>query len=283
VRDALNEHTLFAMLAMIRAESASHIYVLEGDDDAFALKPHASGEVRLIPGNGRPITLRTAELAHTRGLSAVTFLVDADYDRFVQPDPYYPRNVITSEHHDVIMDLIFGCLSAIDRVIDAHCRAARRSGQCVEDAANLRDAALVLASRIALLRILNEKERLTLNLSDFPFGSLSSTEASFLEIAEVAVGRSAVSYDPDNLAQKLAGLELTTGPCLALPGDHDFFGALGAVLRSQGVRNASKTALESSYLAAISCSSIVGAGWFSRVMENTSTSIPRPFSCPCPT
>ncbi len=295
MKQSLNKHTLFNTLAMASMESTGLILVVEGHDDHFILKSHIAADVLLIESNGRPSALGAARLAQARGLRKTSFLVDAELDHFTTPAADYPENVVCTDHHDVVMDLILAFTPAIDRVIDAHCRSAVRSGRAQQAAAEIRRRAMSLAARVALLRIANELGHLCLNLADFPFGRLQSVEPSSIEIARLAIGRSSVTMSEADLAARIEGVEKWAGvgepmpasddnappPLDRLPGDHDFFGALARVLTENGVRNASPSALQTSYLSVVSCSSVVATSWFKAIPTSPVEAGNKVFSCPC--
>lgn len=280
MKEMLSRQTLFNTVAMIHMESRALILVVEGEDDHFILRPHATQELLIVCGYGRPSVLGAAHLAEVARLERVAFLVDADYDRF-GPKRSYPSAVIVSENHDLVIDLIMASTTVIDRVIEAHARSACRHGNATLDPADMRLQALDLASRVALLRVVNERDRLNLNLARYPFGRLTSTSPSYEEIARLAVERSRDNCDPVAVAQEMQLIEQWAAPAAALPGDHDFFGALARVLSDNCAANITARSLEAGYLGAISCATLAGTPWFQRVGGWSSSRDAHAFSCPC--
>ena len=282
MKEVLNANTFFNTVAMIRQDISALLLIVEGEDDYFVLKSHNSEDLHLLPGvGGRANLLAAAELADKRMLSGVKFLIDSDYDAFVASGRSYPSNVITSKTHDVFMDMIVVGSKVIDRVIESHSRAVGRSSGPALVATAVRNEAVILAARLAPLRIANERHGLGLNLSKFPFGSLTSLEPLDDEIAKLAIGRSNTSLSEINLVAHIkAESAHRSVDSVAVVGDHDFFRALSRVLEEKGARSTSDS-LFSSFLAALSCDQVVATDWYVELEGWAAVNGMGAFACPC--
>lgn len=282
MKEALTATTLFGTVVMARQGSNALLLVTEGRDDHFALSQHIDDRhLVLIAGTGgKENVLHAAALTEERDVQGVRFLVDADYDLFVGGPRNYPANVILSDYHDVMIDLVIGSPVLLNRVIDSHSRAARSAGSTFStDGA--RGAAFELASSIAPIRIINERESLQLNLRDFPFGSLNNLRPTPLELATIAIGRSPSQMAPNNLAGKVDVETSHRGVTNdRLCGDHDFFRALARVLKEHRVM-ATPEALFNSFLAGMLCEHLAACGWHRDIVSWATQAGVSAFRCPC--
>jgi hypothetical protein len=272
LREALNANTLFATIAMYIKESRSLLLVVEGPDDHDALKDHCSPDLHLMAGTGgRAQVLRAAELAHSRGLKGVRFLVDRDYDGFTEaPDALSIDNVFASQHHDLFMDLIAAEPNALLRVISSHTRTARRRAlppgkRPLPDNAALESEARSLAAQLAAVRIVNARKNLELDFRRFSFGELKVQDFHVEPIAAIVCVRSSV--DPETHAGVIKESQLVAVEIQGLfsaIGDHDLFRALARVLKRYGVSVSADTLL-SSFIVALTCAAIAALSWFADI------------------
>ncbi|WP_336992426.1 hypothetical protein [Leucobacter sp. VD1] len=284
MKGALNENTVFATVAMARQASHALLIVVEGDDDHFILKDHLNHhDVVLIAGNGgKGNVLRAASLADARKVGGVRFLVDSDLDRFVSPPVQYPANVLVSTTHDVVTDLLFQSPIQVEKIIDSHSRKARRKGVQFSTSAVWAEAC-ELAAALAPLRIVNERHGYGLNFQDFPFGKVSDLPASNSSLSEIAVSRSNTSLTATDLSGMVdAETSHKDIEIKYLFGDHDFFGALGRVLKSKGV-HASSDSLVTTFLAGILCSHLTSTDWCGSLASWGERYGRKLFVCPCAT
>ncbi len=267
---------------MVRQEIRLPILVVEGDDDYFVLEKHKSDDLYLITGGGgRPMVLAAAALAQRHSLPAVKFLADADFDRFVNPAHAHPENVVLSHHHDFFMDLIFAQPHIIDWVIQTHYRSALRRNGNTAQPPELRKMAVLLAARLAALRIVNERKGLGLNLKEFPFGKFRSLEPTVDAIARIAIERSDTALSVDELVLEIEEESAhKSAEINFLVGDHDFFRALARVLDQYKIK-VSDTTLCSSFISALNCGLIMTAKWYETITHWCSTYGYTAFRCPC--
>jgi len=255
--EALNSNTLFNTVAMMRQVIPSLMLIVEGEDDQFIFREHVTPDLYLLLGvGGKEGLLEAARLAEVWAITGVRFLIDSDYDRIVDDETIYPPNVLASSNHDLLMDLIYVDPHLMDRVIETHARKAERRG--VELQARLWfEQTISLAASVATLRIFNDRYDAGLNLKKFPFGKISSASPTNRELATLAIRRSSIEMKIEKLVEMMQ-LELLVldVPDKRLVGDHDFFGALGHILKRQSVL-ASPEELLNSYLSALKCAVIV--------------------------
>ncbi len=267
MRGAITPTTIFGTVAMARQGSSSLILVVEGDDDHFMIKEHINdGDVILIGGSGRPKVLEAAVKAEQRGVRGVRFLVDADYDRFTQPASRYPSNVVASQHHDAMIDVVLTNPAVLDRVIASYGRSVERRGGTL-DVASIRDAAISLAAALAPLRIVNERMGYNLNLRDFPFGRLASIVPTAADLSTLVIERSDTTLTAAQLEAEIEGHRSHAGTDVAvLAGDHDLFRALARVLVDHGV-NVRADFLWSGFMSAVDCGVLAVVPWYQELLD----------------
>lgn len=252
-------------------ESRSLLLVVEGPDDHDALKDHCSADLHLMAGTGgRAQVLRTAELANSRDLKGVRFLVDHDYDRFSgNSDIGDLANVFVSEHHDLFMDLIMAEPDALQRVIYSHTRAARRrpirpGKKPIPGEETIKENAWSVAAQLAAVRIVNARNNLGLDFKRFSFGGLKVREFDVESIARIVCIRSAAACDHDFVVKEAQSAEEEIRGLSSAVGDHDLFDAISRVLKRYDV-NVSAETLLSSFLIAFSCVAVATLSWFTDV------------------
>lgn len=252
-------------------ESRSLLLVVEGPDDQDALKDHCSADLHLMAGTGgRAQVLRAAELADSRGLKGVRFLVDHDYDSFSgDSDMGDLANVFISEHHDLFMDLIAAEPDALQRVIYSHTRAARRrpirpGKKTIPGEEIIEENARSLAAQLAAVRIVNARNNLELDFTRFSFGGLNVAEFDVESIAKIVCVRSAAACDHDFVVKEAQSAQEEIRGLSSVVGDHDLFHAISRVLKRYDV-NVSAETLLSSFLVAFSCVAVAALSWFTDV------------------
>lgn len=265
---------------MVRQGVAKLLLVVEGEDDQFILREHVTEDLLLVLGvGGKESLLEAARLSEERGVTGVRYLVDADYDALVHPGSSYAATVISSTHHDLMMDVVNASPVLLERTIQTHSRKAARRGIEV-DAESWRREALVLAARIAPLRMVNHRHDLGLNLRNFPIGTLSSVNPIDAELAKITIGRSETAL----LANDLIGLMAAetaiadSHPPEVLAGDHDLFRALARVMKSKGVTAGAEEMLNSC-IAALTCEYLCMIEVFRKVAAWCSENSKAAFTC----
>lgn len=282
MRGALTGDTLFATVLLTRQATKELILVVEGDDDHYVFEAHINDrDVRLVMGTGgKPNVLRAAEIADAQDLKGVRFFVDADFDRAAETPVAYPANVTVSTNHDTLMDVVLGGDLLLDRVIDTHCRAARRAGNefTTEE---VRREAMELAGTMVPLRVANEDGGLGLRLRDFPLGNVTALPAQVAELAQIAIARSNTSLTIDEVVQRVGVTNaVLTNAREPLVGDHDFFRALSRVLRSKGV-TAGAESLLTAFLAGMLCAHLGVTDWYVELTAWGAAHNRTTFACPC--
>ncbi|MFF2086998.1 hypothetical protein ACFVVM_24760 [Nocardia sp. NPDC058176] len=283
MRESLNRNTLFNTIAMALQESNSYALVVEGDDDVLLLKRHKSDAVYIFqPKGGRPGVLELAALVEDRRLKRVIFLVDADYDHLLNPVGVYPDNVVLSGSHDIFMDIAYSDSNSLEWVIEVLARHSQRKTGANLSAASLRADAMLLAARVSLFRIINERHGLQLTFRDFPYGKLQTLSPPLESIATILISRSETQMTVEDLVllvddevqQMSARHEISIG-------DHDFFGSLARVMELSGIKGVSSRAILGGFMSAVSCASISGTGWFSTINGMSRRGGVSIFRCPC--
>ena len=238
MREFLNADTLFNTIAMLRPERDGAFLVVEGSDDEYTLERHVDSSVTIFSGlGGKSELVDAAVKVGQKDIALVYFVVDSDYDRLVDPPVMHAPQVVASDTHDLVMDLIFVERSAIHNTIRAHVRGnlQRRSAFVPE---KIVADALGLAFPVGLLRLLSVGNDWGLKLRDFPFGKLKSSPPDPAEVVELALSKSPPIAEGVDVPAALAGaLDKYKDRDWSVVGDHDFFAALAKVLKDSELAN----------------------------------------------
>lgn len=274
MREFLNENTLFATVAMCAQETPSLLLIVEGDDDHLVLKTHTSTGLQIIPGTGgRDQVLRTAMLAHQRGLQRVRFLIDRDYDDYVESTKIALGNVLESARHDLFMDLVSADPMILQRVVDVHTASASRRGtekspRPVPPPADIVENAFRLASQLAAVRIVSARNGLGFDFRRFSFGALRVSEFNVSAIVNIVMVR--CGYDEhgaiDVLAEALEAHSELAQYDEPPVGDHDLFSAMARVLKRFDVLVSSQT-LQRAFIMGVTCTAVSNLPWFIELQD----------------
>jgi len=283
MKESLTSSTLFNTIAMARHESVFLILVTEGPDDSVAIREHVGAEVQLISGvGGRLGVLEAAERAEKARLRSIFFVIDADYDRFMDEHVSYPQGVIATKFHDLFMDIVLESQPLLERILEVHLRSATRSPKSrVVPPRELIEAAMRLATTLGTLRVVNEKEGFGLRLRNFPLGELSLRDELRSQMAELAIRRTPESVvQVDQLVGLMGAHQLPRSlDSNHLVGDHDFFGAL-AVAANKLVKIAvSGDTLFNGLLLSLRCDAFVSLAQSGTAVEELMTR--NILACPC--
>jgi hypothetical protein len=257
------QHTFHNFIAMLsKYYSQSLIVVMEGHDDLFLLKEWVSSSVIVQHGEGgKGQILRVAERFVAEGNDRVRFVVDRDYDDYVEPPVVYSDNVVVSRYHDCFTDVLSVNQRLLARVVDYHLDSYRRSVDerarpasevCVD---SLVDRAFELALMMAACRIVDLQSALSLNFKAFKFRKHANEMLDASYIMRCLLRNAVCSdLDMDDLcarAEKVVGeLQVLDFP---LVGDHDLFAAVNYLVSRHG-RSLSDKVIRSSLLTSISVS-----------------------------
>lgn len=272
--DAINEHTLFATIAMYLSENDGLVLVVEGDDDCLALEEHCSPDLRLIAGiGGKPQILKTASLAQQRGVGRARFLIDKDYDSYDEDFSDNFRNVIASRTHDLFIDMVESDESLLINLIKIHTAPARRrpkGKRVIPSESEIRAEAIALAAHLAAVRVVATKRGISLKFDRFPFGELKVKDFNSRIIAKKVIDRSSYAGDDtdiilDEVEQVRAEFDSFPQPPI---GDHDLFRALARLLKCFNI-SVSYRELQRNFIFAVTCTcrALTGTKWFQEIQE----------------
>lgn len=272
MKEHLNASTFFVSVAMYAAEISGLLLVVEGPDDQLALKKHSLDGLKLLPGTGgREHILRAAERAELDRIENVKFLVDRDYDGFIEASSRYPSNVVVSVSHDLFTDILNCDAELLEHMIAVHLSTfGRRPGGGLHDssAGEIKRRALKLASRIAAIRIVNARRGLGLNFKRLPIGTLEPGEYSLEGLVAALLRRNS---HPGNIKGQVAH-EAEQILCewesreMELVGDHDLIDAVAHEL-NQVKSSPGRRALQKEIIIAVSCKSLARNAWFIELQE----------------
>lgn len=153
MKELLTPSIIFNQIAMLPKPSC--VIVLEGEDDALALRDHALEGTYVFAGvGGRSGVLEDAERALREGLEGIIFLIDRDFDSALSNGLRYPSNVIASVSHDFFTDIILGQPDCIKRILEIEAKSLLRSGaiQSVEPMIDLATRLSMFATAIEIER-----------------------------------------------------------------------------------------------------------------------------------
>lgn len=283
MQEFLNENTLFATLAMFSPDSQHMVLVVEGDDDHLTLKSHCSEDLILIPGiGGKPQVLKAAALAQQEGLRRVRFLVDSDYDMFLDDLQRELDNVLYSETHDCFTDIIYGNELILPRLVEVHAASARRrpESESVPTCEMLCDEAITLATKLAAVRIVDARESLCLNFKGFSFYELNVSDPDLQTIAQKILTRSTLKLDePQEFFDEVERTYAEIANHEKKPfGDHDLLAAVARTLKRHQI-TVSDRELRRGLILSVSCDAILRTRWFHEIQDWCAASLQTGFSC----
>lgn len=269
----LHNQASFCNTIVMLLEAGQKVIVTEGDVDFDILKPHVHDDAKLVMGvGGRECVLKTAEDVHDRGYIDALFLVDRDFDSVLKSPREFNESVFPSRCHDFIMDLLEGSPKLLGSILDQILTRERRkpknrvrteltSKMLVETATNY--AFKMSAVRIHSLDNARHWKfsKPILNTFGCAIGSIHQIVERVLQKNEqvnnsTIVG--AIVGDVENIQDSLKGNKF------ALVGDHDFFDALAAVCRCEGICVSSGD-LSDRVVGAIRCDVMLNVFWFSKI------------------
>lgn len=275
MKEFLNKNTLFNTAAMLVAGGDKLALVLEGDDDHLLLKEFRSVDLFLIPATGgKSQVLAAAEYAkhvEMKHGSRIRFLVDRDYDNFHGHLSSRHDNILTSDCHDIFMDILNAEPKVIRRVIEVNVSSVSRRNHGAPSLPKPEDIAkeaLTLASRLSAVRVVDARRSLRLHFVRFSFGGLEGIDVSTGDVARLVLDGSNYGGGDEYVICKEADkihLELM-GRALEIVGDHDFFGALARVLREYKVQVRAEN-LHKGVILNVSCSALVKNEWYRIIQQ----------------
>lgn len=280
MKEALGPTALANLIRMIRSESPNPILVVEGEDDKFVVEPHLDSQVRVLPGNiGKSsIILAAKELSVER----LFFLLDRDLDDVILAEgTEFPKNVIRSNSHDLLMDLVSADSTYLERAVRALTRKANQQSEEQSSAQTLIDKSFDLAWCLVPVRIANQRRRFGIRLRDFPYGALSSVSPTWEEVARTAAFKRSREVSLPILLEAIES-ERTAALKLGrqLVGDHDFFGAVSRVLRESGADKITREHVETAFLSTVDCTLVAKAKWSAELGSLMQEQGIQAFDCP---
>lgn len=283
-----NPNSLYNEVVML-LESGRRVILTEGDVDFDILKPHMHEDTSLVKGEGgRECVLRVADRIYDRGYLDALSLVDKDFEGVLKFPRTFSANVLPSECHDFVMDLIKACPMLLRLVLEQILNRERRSTKSKVRAEvtseELIESAVDYALIMSAVRIYSLDNRRDWDLTVPIFSTFGRTIATVSQVVEKILqinGQSIDVVDIGSIVEDVEGaLSSLSRNKFALVGDHDFFDALAAVCRNEGIRASSKD-LSERVVGAIRCDVMFNVFWFSEIQRWCHARDLKGMRCPC--
>lgn len=273
MKEHLNEHTLYAQIALLLNGGTSLALIVEGPDDHLVIKDHASSGLSVIEGTGgREQVLRTARIARANRLERARFLVDRDFDDYGEHSNRAHSNVMFSQTHDFFLDLVLADPHLLEKAVEVVCRSATRrpdrNARALPKPSQLISEASSLALKLSAVRITSLQLNLNLRLQAFSFGKLPNTHIDVRDVGRmvlkasrpVSVDDEVVLVHADKVFREISGRSVPP------VGDHDLFKALSRVLRQYEVV-AGERELQTAFMsgAAVRCDALGKTDWIPKI------------------
>lgn len=271
MQEHLNENTLFNTVAMLLKDVYDRVLVVEGPDDHLLLKRHVPASLTIQEAtSGRPQVLGAARIAKRLEADGAIFLIDRDYDDFIDSQESRLDNVLVSDFHDCFVDLMFADDTLLSHVIDVLTKSERRGDnrRPIPHSSILEEQSISIATAIAANRIVSLRRELSLDFKKLGIGNLKLEDCNPVSIAKILIQRSDYfGGDEEDIFQAVQSAHDEISVLHKPPvGDHDLFAAVSRVLRFYGVSVGVKQ-VQDSYLLAADGSSLQKTSWFPRLVE----------------
>ena len=224
-----NPNSLYNEVVML-LESGRRVILTEGDVDFDILKPHMHEDTSLVKGEGgRECVLRVADRIYDRGYLDALFLVDKDFEGVLKFPRTFSANVLPSECHDFVMDLIKACPMLLRLVLEQILNRERRSTKSKVRAEvtseELIESAVDYALIMSAVRIYSLDNRRDWDLTVPIFSTFGRTIATVSQVVEKILqinGQSIDVVDIGSIVEDVEGaLSSLSRNKFALVGDHD--------------------------------------------------------------
>ena len=267
--------------------------VIEGEDDRYIMQKHLDPRITLSCAAGKAQVLAVRNELLNRGvdLGNIRFLVDSDFDDILGIEHVGGTELICSDTHDIVMDVVVLDKVLIERYIESVLLRAKPSvmnaigvGASYPErlpfiGSVIRDA-FEAGKIVSALRVVNGKNNYGLKLRDFPFGLVERFDVS--SIVKIAFDRAKATdllyySDPDSSSEKFVSrievedeissvlMEFSSSSYPAV-GDHDFFSAVAKVVEYK-TNVGSVKELEAVFYTGLHCGMLGEVRWFSLIRE----------------
>ena len=288
MKDYVNQNSFYNELVML-LEAGRRIIVTEGDVDYEILKKHIHDDARIVMGvGGREHVLKAADAIYDQGYIDALFLVDKDFDNVIKSPRDFNGNVIPSKCHDFVMDLIDGSPVLIAAILDQILSRARRSPKNgIRDeltATTLIDKAMDYAFIMSAVRIHSLNTARRWKLSESILTTFGCRTGSMRPVVERVLQKNKQDTSSENIEDIVGCVEKIysswSDDRSMLVGDHDFFDALSAVCRSEGILVSSDD-LSDRVVGAVRCDVIFNVFWYSEIEKWCRARGWKGLACPC--
>lgn len=191
MREFLTPDSDVDTIRLLTSTSPNLVVGLEGEDDWKLLHGWVSSKITLyVSSAGKEGLLKAAHAAHSMDSSHAIFVVDRDFDDFLETAPLYPHNVISTHHHDCFVDIVFESLDTLVRAVEHQLKS---SGSVMSDhsfdtfscASDIVASAIRLAKHKAVVRAVAARLSIGLNFRSYSFFSQPTREVTSETIYEV--------------------------------------------------------------------------------------------------
>jgi hypothetical protein len=283
-----NPNSLYNEIVML-LESGRRVILTEGDVDFDILKLHMHEDASLVKGKGgRECVLKVADRICDRGYVDALFLVDKDFEGVIKHPRTFSANVVPSECHDFVMDLINGhpmlLKVVLEQILSRERRSTKNRVRAEITSEVLIESAVNYALIMSAVRIHSLNRGKGWKFTAPIFSTFGRAIVNVRQIVGKVLQINGQSIDSVNVDAIVEDVERVLNSLsrnkYALVGDHDFFDALAAVCRNEGIQASSKD-LSERVVCAIRCDVMFNVFWFSEIERWCHVRGLRGMRCPC--
>ena len=237
MKNALTSDDLFAYIVMLGQVDHRPVVLVEGSEDSAIMDAHALDEhIQIMPGYGKQSVLGAAKLLFSAGVTRVICLVDSDLDHLFDAALSDPPNVVRSENHDFLADLLFACPELTQAIIRNFAQVEEADAYLAHESLTVEALLVGIAGMIGAMRATSIRHGLGISMARFPTPPLiDAFESGTLEaqILTISIGRSPADVSPALVADHLHAEIVDAGSLVSYSSGHDLLSALGSLVMTR--------------------------------------------------
>ncbi len=241
MREFLTPDSDVDTLRFLTSSSSNLVVGLEGEDDWKLLHGWVSSKITFyLSSAGKEGLLKAAHDAHTMDSLHAIFVVDRDFDDFLESAPLHPHNVISTHHHDCFVDIVFESPETLVRAVESKLKSSSsamsdHSLDTFSRASDIVASAIRLAKHKAVVRAVAARRSIGLDFKTYSFFKQPTSEVTSEAIYEALSSRYQGRKTLPSNTSELISLATTELDSLDYSpvGDHDLIEAVRAILKEQ--------------------------------------------------
>ena len=273
MREFLTPDSDVDTIRLLTSSSPNLVVGLEGEDDWKLLHGWVSSKITFyVSSSGKEGLLKAAYDAHVMDNSHAIFVVDRDFDDFLETTPFHPHNVVSTHHHDCFVDIVFENLDSLVRVVESKLKSSSsvmsdRSFETFSRASDIVASAIRLAKHKAVVRAVAARQSIGLDFKNYSFFSQPTSEVTSETIYEALSRRYRGRKSLPSNTSELIGIATTEldGLDYSPVGDHDLIEAVRAILKEEFNICLSEDAFRNLIILTFTISHFLKAHWCAQI------------------